>query len=152
MKVVLVSDSHGNMGVLLDILNAHPDADLFLHAGDIELPSAGLERYQIVQGNNDYYYDYPLELSFMTPYGKLILLHSHTLSMVHHTEKLHEYAKKHLASILCFGHTHRHLFQEEEGIYLINPGSLYYNRDGYPLGYYVLEISEEHVSANFIEI
>lgn len=152
MKIILVSDSHGKDEILVKIRNKHQNADLFLHAGDIELAESEVEGYLVVAGNNDFYYDYPIQRNIMTPYGKLVLLHSHTISSYHHSEKLLEFGKEQLARIVCFGHTHRNTLINKEGIYLINPGSLYYNRDGSPLGYYVLDISEDAVHATFIEI
>ncbi|MGL5540167.1 MAG: metallophosphoesterase family protein [Erysipelotrichaceae bacterium] len=151
MKVVLVSDSHGKMGPLLDILEAHPDADLFLHAGDIECEVFGLERYHIVAGNNDLYYDYPKQQILATPFGDLLLIHSHQVYGRERAQQLVHLAKKHHCKIVCFGHTHVRMDAELEGIRLFNPGSLYYNRDGLAKGYLILHISETQVISDFIE-
>lgn len=152
MKIILVADSHGKHEILVKIRNRHKDADFFLHAGDIELDENEVEGYEVVAGNNDFYYDYPMQRSVMTPYGKLVLLHSHTISSYHHNEKLFDFGKEQMARIVCFGHTHRNVFIKKDGMYLINPGSLYYNRDGSPLGYYVLDITEDVVYGTFMEI
>ena len=39
MKIVVVSDSHGRIEVLQEILDKHQDASAFIHCGDIELPT-----------------------------------------------------------------------------------------------------------------
>ena len=36
MKIIVVSDSHGKQGILEQIVEKHPDADAYLHCGDIE--------------------------------------------------------------------------------------------------------------------
>ena len=38
MKVVVVSDSHGRDDLLYDLQEQYPNADAFLHCGDVEAP------------------------------------------------------------------------------------------------------------------
>ena len=40
MKIVVVSDSHGNVDVLRDIALREGDADIFLHCGDSQVNEA----------------------------------------------------------------------------------------------------------------
>ena len=61
MKIIVVSDSHGKQGILEQIVEKHPDADAYLHCGDIEDYAENYPSYIVVQGNNDIYYDYPDE-------------------------------------------------------------------------------------------
>ena len=53
MKVVVVSDSHGRDDLLYDLQEQYPNADAFLHCGDVEAPQENFPGYLIVQGNND---------------------------------------------------------------------------------------------------
>ncbi|MGL5978623.1 MAG: metallophosphoesterase family protein [Erysipelotrichaceae bacterium] len=152
MKIVLVSDSHGKTGALLDVLESHPNADLYLHAGDLETQSVGLETFHIVQGNNDYYSDFPDMLSFASPMGELGLLHSHQFFPFKREAELVRVAKQKGWRIVCYGHTHIKMCKEVDGVWLINPGSLFYNRDASAPCYAILEIQESKLEVEFIEL
>lgn len=152
MKIVLMSDSHGHTGRVVDVALAEQDAELILHAGDVEDSIGGLDNIKFVAGNNDYYSDLANVYEFNTPYGKGLLLHSHQVHGFKKPEALLKLAKQHGYAIICFGHTHVPHFSLEDGIYLINPGSLYYNRDGSDLGYFVLEINSNEIKANFKKV
>lgn len=53
LKIIAVSDSHGDREVLNWISQTEYDADFFLHLGDSELTPAALYQYVAVAGNRD---------------------------------------------------------------------------------------------------
>lgn len=55
MKIIVVSDSHGKQGILEQIVEKHPDADAYLHCGDIEDYAGKLSVLYRRTGNNDIY-------------------------------------------------------------------------------------------------
>mgnify|MGYP003297992236 CR=1 FL=1 len=55
MKILLVSDTHGNNEALDKILKIHPDMDLYLHLGDSESTPELLRPFVTVKGNCDFY-------------------------------------------------------------------------------------------------
>lgn len=59
MKVILVSDSHGKDDALEMILKQYPDADAYVHCGDIETYPECFPQFVTVRGNNDVFYEYP---------------------------------------------------------------------------------------------
>ena len=59
MKIVAASDSHGR-DILDDIVRWEPDADLYLHCGDLEDDPRRYPQWLFVKGNNDWMYDMPL--------------------------------------------------------------------------------------------
>ena len=80
MKVVVVSDSHGRDDLLYDLQEQYPNADAFLHCGDVEAPQENFPGYLIVQGNNDYYYDLPAHRVLPLGGHRVLLIHSHQYS------------------------------------------------------------------------
>ncbi len=150
MKIVVVSDSHGRNDLLCDLVLKHPDADAFLHCGDIEYEAESFPEYIVVQGNNDYFYDTPAQR--ILPFGnhRILLIHSHQLSYRKREEQLIAYAKEHHCDIVCYGHTHVAEYRKVNGIILLNPGSLKYSRDGRDPSYAILTIDGDYVDAKIV--
>lgn len=74
LKILVVSDSHGDVSILNDLFLSHQDFDYFFHLGDSELPSYQLYPFISVRGNNDYF-DYPISKLIHTKYGDFYLEH-----------------------------------------------------------------------------
>ena len=49
MKILIVSDSHGHNEILDDLIRDYKDIDIFLHAGDSEVPPHTLFPFRVVQ-------------------------------------------------------------------------------------------------------
>lgn len=150
MKIIVVSDSHGRNDLLSDLVNQHPDADAFLHCGDIEDEADSFPEYLIVQGNNDYCNDTPAQR--VLPFGshRILLVHSHQFSYRRREEQMIELAKKYGCDIICFGHTHVADYRKVHGFVLLNPGSLKYSRDGRLPSYAILQIDGDQVDAEIV--
>ena len=54
MKILLISDSHGNNAAIEKLLKMYPTMDLYLHAGDIETDEQAIRPFDCVKGNCDY--------------------------------------------------------------------------------------------------
>ena len=107
MKIVIVSDSHGNREILEKIVLQNPSANIFLHAGDSGLCKLEISPYVSVKGNCDYESDFPDKLIIKTPYGNLYMTHGNRLYEINsHT------LEKNNAKIFVFGHTHHHLVEK----------------------------------------
>lgn len=143
MKVLIVSDTHGNK-FKEELLVKEKDVDIFLHAGDSLFYEYDLYPFISVKGNCDHYLEFNELYSFKTPYGRLLMRHiPFTLSEIEKYEK--EGFK-----IFVHGHTHiRKAEQLEKGVYIFNPGSLFYPRDGKPGSYLILEINEKEIKHEF---
>ena len=150
VKIVVVSDSHGRDDLLYDLQLQHGDADAFIHCGDVENDSESFPGYVIVQGNNDYYYDFPAER--ILPFGehRILLIHSHQFPYRKREERMRAYAKERGCDIVCYGHTHVADLHRADGITLLNPGSLKYSRDGRPPSYAILTLDGPRVDAKHI--
>lgn len=144
MKIVVVSDNHGDEIILKRILSIHSDADLFLHCGDSQMQPYELSPFISVKGNNDFGCDYPYELYFDTPIGKIYMCHGNFLYGI--TPQLVESKK---CKIFLFGHIHRKRLQKFKDTYVACPGSTSLPRGEEP-SYLIIEIKEnEEPNFNF---
>ncbi|MBR2810281.1 MAG: metallophosphoesterase family protein [Solobacterium sp.] len=145
MKIVVVSDSHGNIRPLHQIMEKHADADLFIHCGDSGWNPSGLQGWTVVGGNVDYMYDYPLALIEEVGPHKILVTHGHACFSSYRPDygALADYAKDLECDTVMFGHTHIFYDSTVHGVRLINPGSTYKNRDGSDPCYAVVTYDEE---------
>lgn len=149
-EIVLVSDNHGIENVIDDLRAQYPITDYFIHCGDSEMPKYRLEGYAAVMGNNDYYGEYPMNLVLEIGSHRIYVCHGHRDMMFGHFEMLANKAKDKGCDIVCFGHTHIPFDKVVDGVHLLNPGSIWHNRDGSEPSYMVVHIHGEKVSADLI--
>ena len=142
MKIVVVSDSHRHKNILEDIYQANRDAEFFIHCGDIELAPSQCSPWLVVKGNNDLGFDFPEQRLLVIEKLKFLIIHSHQFYYSYRTSNLIAKAVELDCDIVCYGHTHNPHIEKREGIWLVNPGSLYYNRNGEQLGYVIIELKE----------
>lgn len=145
MKIVVVSDNHGDKKVLEKILNSYPDYDGFIHCGDSEMDRDELVGYASVRGNNDDDFNYPAELVLVFGNHRILVVHGHRQVYLDSRYGLVEKAKENNCDIVCYGHTHAFEYQVLEGVTLLNPGSLNHNRDGSRASYAILELDDDNV-------
>lgn len=141
MKILLVSDSHGNNEALNLLLKTYPKMDLYVHCGDSESDEFSLYPYRAVQGNCDYAWDYPSYLVIPTPYGNMFVQHK----PIPNSALLHQYNVK----IFAYGHTHIRKYNIEQGIVCINPGSISFARDKYDGSYAIVDIEKDKLNVEF---
>ena len=141
MKILLVSDSHGDATSLDKLANIYPDMDLYLHAGDSEQDEFSIKPFISVRGNCDHYYDFPNFLVIPSPFGNIYVQHLPFISK--------SVISEHNAKIVIHGHTHTRKKETKGGILYVNPGALSYARDKYDDSYAILKIDNKHVEVNF---
>ena len=136
MKLIVFSDSHGDVSTMKKALEAHPDAECVLHAGDGARDFAALRdacpgrAYSGVCGNCDFFTEGSPPAIVLELAGKRILLtHGHRFRVKHTTETLIAFAEQKNADIVIFGHTHEPLDlwlpdRGARGIRLFNPGTV----------------------------
>lgn len=128
MKIVVISDSHGNIDVLNKVLKDNPDADYYFHLGDSELEASELSPFLSIKGNIDYDYSLPMDRVVDTKYGSIYLTHGHAYSG--DVNLIAKAAKMNDCSIALYGHTHIYLDETMDGIRVINPSSATRSKDG----------------------
>lgn len=72
-KLVVVSDTHGNRDACDIIKKRIPDAEYYIHCGDVGFPD--LIGWIVVKGNVDDQYDYPEEKKLVIEDQKILIVH-----------------------------------------------------------------------------
>lgn len=140
MKIVVVSDNHGNREVLNKILNDNQDAHYYFHLGDSEMDANDLFPFACVKGNIDY--DYNL------PYDKVVDVLNHSFFLCHGNSYSLEYnllaraGKMNDCDFVLFGHSHCFEDIVVDGVRLINPGSCSRPKDGFNPSYAIINIDD----------
>lgn len=147
MKILITSDTHGSYTGISDYLLSHDDIDLIIHAGDGEedIKSIYYEskvKYYFVKGNNDFFSNAKEELFLNINNFKIFISHGHQYSVSLSYESLVRKAKEIGADIIIFGHTHKYVDQNIDGMRLLNPGSFTYPRDNNP-GFLIMELNDD---------
>lgn len=150
-QIIFVSDSHGRFSRLEELTKRYPNADMYLHGGDSEYDNDRLFGFVSVAGNNDMFYDYPEELVLNIEDIKVLVTHGHKYYYHSLEKQLVNKAKKLGCSVVCYGHTHRIVDKVVDGVRLLNPGSLNYNRDLKPISYMIISIDKSNVDVQIIE-
>ena len=129
MKIIVLSDTHGDIYNMLDVLEKEAPYDMVIHCGDI---CGAYERLRakvdctlhVVAGNMDY--DPFMEREKLIDIGnyKAILTHGHRYNLHGDLDSLFYLAAENNADFVFFGHTHVPMIREEGPVTLINPGSL----------------------------
>ncbi|MBE1554486.1 metallophosphoesterase [Sporosarcina limicola] len=142
MKLVVMSDSHGDMETVRAV--SALSADAIFHCGDSELSFNDplLHKMYCVRGNCDWDSDYPSSVVIEVK-GKIVLVvHGHEHDVKHSLLPLYYAALEHGADIVLFGHSHLYGAEMKEGILFVNPGSTMQPRGGKQATYAVIEWDE----------
>lgn len=135
MRIVVVSDSHGEFDVLRQILRKEEMfTDLFIHCGDSMVSPCDIRTYHVVKGNCDIFSDFPKHLNFDTPLGKIYVMHGE-MGLIN-MKRLVAQVKP---DIIFYGHTHVNSYHNIDGCHCFNPGSVSRPRDGSQGTYLVVE-------------
>ena len=137
MKIVVASDNHGDEEVLKRIYKANQDADLYIHCGDSQMLPSEIYPFISVKGNNDFTNDYPKELYFDTPFGKMYITHGNFLYGI-----TPELVKMKDCKIFLFGHIHRPRLQKMNDTFVVCPGSTSFPRGSFEPSYLVIEFDK----------
>ena len=127
MRIVLVSDSHGDRECLKWLKKTYADYDAFVHCGDLQIPHEEAEGYLAVRGNTDWDQQYPWGRIEEFAGNRVLIVHGHMyLNPFDRTDMmpLAMAAKKNGCTAVFFGHTHVSLDTVCEGIHILNPGSI----------------------------
>lgn len=152
MKTIIyvVSDNHILEEPIDEIRDTCKDGDYFFHCGDSLVPYPLMHGYAAVKGNNDYDTRYPEELLLEIGGHRFLVTHGHRYVGMYGYSALVRYAKRLDCDVVCFGHTHLYCDETIDGIRLLNPGSVWHNRDGSEASFMRLEVTPEKIIAKRI--
>lgn len=126
MRVLVMSDTHGDAVVIQQVRANHPDVDAVIHCGDSELPfdHPNLEGTKRVRGNCDRDERYPNDELFEVKGVKIFVTHGHLFNVKSTTMNLFYRAKEVGADVVFFGHSHVLGTELVDNTLFVNPGSL----------------------------
>lgn len=153
MRILVISDTHGRKRPLCDLLLMHQEADCLLFLGDgirdVEDVLTGFPTVlcRMVRGNNDVWKtsseNVPLIWQGRVAGKEILMTHGHLQEVKFGEERLLNMAHAARADILLYGHTHRAVNRYEDGMYILNPGSL-----GYDGSYGMVDITPSGICIN----
>lgn len=130
MRIIVFSDSHGSASYMRMALFDHPEAEMIIHLGDgerdLDKISELIEGRRVVQvcGNCDFCSSFPANEIVDVAGERIFCSHGHTESVKYGTEGLIKKAKLLGAHIALYGHTHQSVTSYDDGLYIMNPGSI----------------------------
>ncbi len=129
MKILVISDSHGQLDGVKNIMERHGSFDLVIHLGDIIRQDEQLKMIcrcpvKIVQGNCDFRSENPLTDIVEFDGNRALISHGHYYSVDWGTNQLWYAAEGNNCNFAMYGHTHVPEITEVEGITILNPGSI----------------------------
>ena len=128
-----------------EAIQRHRDADAVLFCGDGADDIAQMQRlfpetaFYSVRGNCDFGCAAPLEQVLDLGGARILMAHGHTLHVKFGLWQAKQAAREKKANLLLFGHTHEALSEYDDGLYIVNPGSI----SGYAPTYAVIDVSEK---------
>lgn len=145
MKIVVVSDNHGNTYYMEEIYSIHQeDTDEWVHCGDSELLEDHplWQTYKTVLGNMDITNTFDLSRVERVKGFSYLLVHGHKHGVKQSYNTLIDLAKSHDVTVVFYGHTHVPKVEKKEGILFVNPGSIAQPRNRDKGTYVVMEVDD----------
>lgn len=131
MRIVVLSDSHRNKRNLFEAIEKHMDStDLFIFLGDGEddfdnvLLLYPKLKYERVCGNCDWGSVHPFYKEIKAGGKGIFFSHGHPFKVKFGYEMIINEARQRECDIVLFGHTHNQYTAYDDGLYIMNPGSI----------------------------
>jgi len=137
VKALIVSDTHGRHENFERVLKKVGEVDMVIHAGDVEEEEEYFQKkvsqlscdgrpveLHMVRGNCDTFTELPANDVFMFGERMVFLAHGHRYFVGGGCGELADAAETNGCDIAIYGHTHVPDYHSENGITVINPGSL----------------------------
>jgi len=154
MRIMVVSDTHGQSAPLRKALLSQPKAEIVIHLGDgeedIDEVREEFPKKMFLQvcGNCDWGSKLPISDEFTAEGIKIFYTHGHFYGVKTGYDNLISAAQKKGAKIALFGHTHMAVERYKDGLYIMNPGSLHTKYGTYG----IIDITAQGIVLNTIKI
>ena len=153
MRILVVSDTHGDFSTLRKVVAAHQEAYIIVHCGDgsrdiDKIRDIYPEKKIInVRGNCDLgANDVSLIEIFMVQGKKVMVTHGHLFDVKYGLNRIIYEAKQSNTDIVLFGHTHNAVADFDDGLFILNPGSC----AGYRASFGYVDITKDGIVTNIL--
>lgn len=155
MKVLVISDTHGNSNRAFAAHTLAEPVDIIIHLGDgcadADLLRDALDVPVInVAGNCDPASSAPRELMWECEGKRILLTHGDVYHVKSGLVRLRQRAEEVGADAVLFGHTHQGVLENHTGLLVLNPGTL--SNAAHHRSYAVLSIMPDGVTARHFDI
>lgn len=153
MRVLVLSDTHGDVFSVRQALMNQPTAEIVFHLGDgaqdlMDLRSSFPEKMFIqLRGNCDWGSSLPYDEEIEIQGVKIFAAHGHLYQVKLGETELLSAARRRQADIVLYGHTHIPDNRYEDGLYILNPGSLH----GYDGSYGYIDLTKRGIVTNIVK-
>jgi len=130
IRILVVSDSHGDVFAIRRAVELQPSASMIIHLGDGERDMLEAEgcfgpmRAVRFRGNCDLGSMAPASGVEFAGGRKIYCTHGYAELVKYGLSGLEQKAREQGADIALFGHTHEPFYEYRDGLHLFNPGSL----------------------------
>lgn len=129
MLIAVISDTHRMIKYINSAKELIKDVDILIHLGDniddVELLQQDFKgELYAVAGNCDYSKKYPKETIIEVNGRKIFFTHGDLYGVKSSINNIYYRGRELGVDIVLFGHTHQQLIEEEDGLILMNPGSI----------------------------
>jgi hypothetical protein len=166
-KLLVLSDSHGKIRAVQSVFEwaaerSPPKGKICAVAfcgdgvSDLKLSAETTGFYSdwnIISGNNDYYSQLPDSAVFDFANHRFLICHGHRYNLYDGNHLFISAARRAGADVVLFGHSHIPYQKTEEGIFILNPGSVARSRSRIGETFAVIECTEgQPLKAEFFGI
>lgn len=156
MKYLVLSDTHGVMGKVYEVIRQYDDLDAVIHLGDNIKDGDELEKrldipvYR-VRGNCDgARTKEECSRTVETEAGRILITHGHMDGVNFQLDRLMYRAMEEGCTAAFYGHTHVSFLDDSGEIILMNPGSLTKPRDGSDGSYGIVETEGDSMKCRIV--
>ena len=147
MKIAILSDTHGLLRP--EVVEYLKTVEVILHGGDINRQSIVDELRQyaplyVVRGNND------KDWAEAIPHDLTVTLGGVTFFMVHNKKEVPKDLPD--VNVVVFGHSHKYVQQEQDGVLWLNPGSCGPRRFHQEITMMLAEVADGRITVDKITI
>lgn len=130
MRILVLSDSHGDYFAMKKAIEAQPSAEAVVFLGDGHMdferckPLLKDKRVYCVRGNNDFHCDYPRNAIIEEGGMKIYITHGHYEYVKSSLSALMSVARRNNCKLALYGHNHRQQEDNYGEIKMFCPGAL----------------------------
>lgn len=157
MRIVVISDTHGDIAGLYKVIDQQRKADVFIFLGDCERDIEDAQsvfpgkQFLKVAGNCDFGSESQTDGETVISGKRIFYTHGHIYHVKFGPSTIIGEARRRKADILLYGHTHVAYTTYEEGLYIMNPGSVGHPAEGRPT-YGIVDITAAGIVMNIVEV
>ena len=157
MRIFVASDTHGDIKKAMELYDkaaANGPVDFMIHCGDfysdgVQLGKLYDRTVYAVHGNCDGGWGEEFKIA-ETPAGKILVIHGHNEDVDFSLDNAAYLARREKCAAVCYGHTHKPVIKEHNGILFLNPGSTSRPRGRSQNSAAVLTADEHEFSASIL--